>query len=91
MKACATYRLSKFFGSKSKTVYRVAEPSVTISFSWNSALSVLEDSSIRIPADRFRIHEFREFDASSDLIGDLYGKFSPHDTPSLFVLDCSLI
>ncbi|XP_013632743.1 PREDICTED: uncharacterized protein LOC106338271 [Brassica oleracea var. oleracea] len=72
MKACATYRLSKFFGSKSKTIYRVAEPSVTISFSWNSALSVLEDSSIRIPADRFRIHGFREFDASSDLIGDLY-------------------
>nr|VDC92200.1 unnamed protein product [Brassica oleracea] len=74
MKAGATYRLNKFFGSKSKAIYRVAEPSVTISFSWNSALSVLEDSSICFPDDRFRIHGFREFDAASDLRGDLYGK-----------------
>ncbi|CAN6825684.1 unnamed protein product [Brassica oleracea] len=74
MKAGATYRLNKFFGSKSKTIYRVAEPGVTISFSWNSALSVLEDSSIHFPADRFRIHGFREFDAASDLRGGLYGK-----------------
>ncbi|CAN7077606.1 unnamed protein product [Brassica oleracea var. botrytis] len=71
MKAGATYRLKKFFGSKSKTIYRVAEPSVTISFSWNS---VLEDSSIRFPEDRFRIHGYREFEAASDLRGDLYGK-----------------
>ncbi|KAF2597208.1 hypothetical protein F2Q68_00008616 [Brassica cretica] len=73
MKAGCTYRLNKFFGSKSKTIYRVAEPNVTISFSWNSALSVLEDSSIRFPEDRFRIHGFREFDAASDLRGDLSG------------------
>ncbi|CAN6826720.1 unnamed protein product, partial [Brassica oleracea] len=91
MKAGATYRLNKFFGSKSKTIYRVAEPSVTISFSWNFVLSVLEDSSIRFPKDRFRIHGFREFDAVSDLRGDLYGKFSPHYTPSLFVLDNNYI
>ncbi|CAF1932692.1 unnamed protein product [Brassica napus] len=71
LKAGCTYRLNKFFGSKSKTIYRVAEPDVTISFSWNSALSVLEDSSIRFPEDRFRIHGFREFDAASDLRGDL--------------------
>ncbi|CAF1786099.1 unnamed protein product [Brassica napus] len=83
MKAGATYRLNKFFGSKCKTIYRVAEPSVTISFSWNYVLSVLEDSSIRFPEDRFRIHGFREFEAASDLRGDLYGKFSPHYTPSL--------
>ncbi|XP_048620025.1 uncharacterized protein LOC125590486 [Brassica napus] len=44
MKAGATYQLNKFFGSKSKTIYRVAEPSVTISFSWNSVLSVLDDN-----------------------------------------------
>ncbi|XP_013624684.1 PREDICTED: uncharacterized protein LOC106330820 [Brassica oleracea var. oleracea] len=73
MKAGATYRLNKFFGSKSKTIYRVAEPSVTISFSWNSVLSVLEDSSICFPEDRFRIHGYREFEAASDLRGDLYG------------------
>ncbi|CAN6816282.1 unnamed protein product [Brassica oleracea] len=73
MKAGATYRLNKFFGSKSKTIYRVAEPSVTISFSWNYVLSVLEDSSICFPEDRFRIHGYREFEAASDLRGDLYG------------------
>ncbi|KAG2274076.1 hypothetical protein Bca52824_056631 [Brassica carinata] len=72
LKAGATYRLNKFFGSKCKTIYRVAEPSVTISFSWNYVLSVLEDSSIRFPEDRFRIHGFREFEAASDLRGDLY-------------------
>ncbi|KAL0759831.1 hypothetical protein Bca101_075981 [Brassica carinata] len=66
MKAGATYRLNKFFGSKNKTIYRVAEPSVTISFSWNSVLSVLEDSSIRFHEDRFRIHGYREFEAASD-------------------------
>ncbi|KAH0938439.1 hypothetical protein HID58_005900 [Brassica napus] len=52
MKAGCTYRLNKFFGSKSKTIYRVADPDVTISFSWNSALTALEDSSIRFPEDR---------------------------------------
>ncbi|CAN6834229.1 unnamed protein product [Brassica oleracea] len=72
MKAGCTYRLNKFFGSKSKTIYRVAYPDVTISFSWNSALTALEDSSIRFPEDRIRIHGFREFDAASDLRGDLY-------------------
>ncbi|CAN7071926.1 unnamed protein product, partial [Brassica oleracea var. botrytis] len=72
MKTGATYRLNKFFGSKSKPIYRVAEPSVTISFSWNSVLSGLEDSSISFPVDRFRIHGHREFEAGSDLRGDLY-------------------
>ncbi|XP_013632499.1 PREDICTED: uncharacterized protein LOC106337956 [Brassica oleracea var. oleracea] len=56
MKTGATYRLNKFFGSKSKPIYRVAESSVTISFSWNSVLSGLEDSLISFPVDRFRIH-----------------------------------
>ncbi|KAL0825274.1 hypothetical protein Bca101_048951 [Brassica carinata] len=72
MKAGCTYRLNKFFGSKSNTIYRVAEPDVTISFSWNSVLSVPEDSSIRFPEDQFRIHGVREFDAASELRGDLY-------------------
>ena len=76
MKAGCTYRLNKFFGSKNKTIYRVADPDVTISFSWNSALTALKDSSISFPEDRIRIHGFREFDAASDLRGDLYGKFS---------------
>ncbi|CAN6927988.1 unnamed protein product, partial [Brassica oleracea] len=77
MKVGGTYRLNKFFGSKSKPIYRVAEPDVTISFSWNSVLYNLEDSSINFPEDRFRIHGYREFEAASDQRGDLYGKFSP--------------
>ncbi|XP_048599558.1 uncharacterized protein LOC125579761 [Brassica napus] len=72
MKAGGTYRLNKFFGSKSKPIYRVAEPDVTISFSWNSVLSDLEDSSIHFPDDRFQIHGYREFEAASDKRGDLY-------------------
>ncbi|XP_033131410.1 replication protein A 70 kDa DNA-binding subunit E-like [Brassica rapa] len=72
MKAGCTYRLNKFYGSKSKTVYRIADSDVTISFSWNSALTALEDSSICFPEDRIRIHGFREFDGASDLKGDLY-------------------
>ncbi|CAN7126290.1 unnamed protein product [Brassica rapa subsp. narinosa] len=72
MKTGATYRLNKFFGSKSKTIYRVAESSVTICFSSNSVLSGLEDSSISFPVDRFRIHGHKEFEAGSDLRGDLY-------------------
>ncbi|WZZ68125.1 hypothetical protein YC2023_079495 [Brassica napus] len=75
MKAGGTYRLNKFFGSKSKPIYRVAEPDVTISFSWNSVLYNLEDSSINFPEDRFRIHGYREFEAASDQRGDLYGKY----------------
>ncbi|KAF3609114.1 hypothetical protein DY000_02045426 [Brassica cretica] len=72
MKAGCTYRLNKFFVSKSKTIYRVADSGVTISFSWNSALTALEDSSIHFPDDRIRIHGFREFDGASDMKGDLY-------------------
>ncbi|KAL0846571.1 hypothetical protein Bca101_019817 [Brassica carinata] len=75
MRAGCTYRLHNFFGSKSKTNYRVAESDVTISFSWNSVLSDLVDSSIRFPADRFRIHGFGEFDAACDMRGDLYDIF----------------
>ncbi|XP_013624693.1 PREDICTED: uncharacterized protein LOC106330829 [Brassica oleracea var. oleracea] len=87
MKAGATYRLNKFYGSKSKTIYRVAEPSVTISFSGNSVISVLEDSSIRFPEDWFRIHGYKEFEAACDLRGDLYGKFSTSLHPITSLLD----
>ncbi|KAF2559508.1 hypothetical protein F2Q68_00013467 [Brassica cretica] len=84
MKAGCTYRLNKFFGSKSKTVYRVADSDVTISFSWNSALTALEDSSIHFPDDRIRIHGFREFDGASDMKGDLYGKITTVDEAKKF-------
>ncbi|CAF1926157.1 unnamed protein product [Brassica napus] len=83
MKAGGTYRLNKFFGSKSKPIYRVAEPDVTISFSWNSVLYNLEDSSINFPEDRFRIHGYREFEAASDQRGDLYECCLGYDGPLL--------
>uniref|UniRef100_M4EMR5 Replication factor A C-terminal domain-containing protein n=1 Tax=Brassica campestris TaxID=3711 RepID=M4EMR5_BRACM len=72
MFAGSVYRLNNFYGSKSKTVYRVAEPLVTIAFSWNSVLSPLENSPIPFPEDRFRFYGYEEFEAACDLKGDLY-------------------
>ncbi|KAF3495702.1 hypothetical protein DY000_02052971 [Brassica cretica] len=72
MVAGSIYRLNNFYGSKSKTVYRVAEPDVTIAFSWNFLLSVLENSSVPFPEDRFRFYGYEEFEAACDLRGDLY-------------------
>ncbi|KAF3516325.1 hypothetical protein DY000_02061312 [Brassica cretica] len=68
MKADGIY----IFGSKNKNLYRVAEASITITFSSTSALSVLEDSSICFPDDHFRFHGYEEFNAACDLKGDLY-------------------
>ncbi|CDY16318.1 BnaC01g23530D [Brassica napus] len=53
--AGSIYRFNKFYGSKSKIVYRVAEPDVTI-----------------FPEDRFRFYGYEEFEAASDVKGDLY-------------------
>ncbi|CAG7895889.1 unnamed protein product, partial [Brassica rapa] len=72
MRVGGTYTLNKFFGARSKQIYRVADLDVTISFSWNSVLADLEDSSINFPEDRFRFHGYREFEAASDQRGDLY-------------------
>ncbi|XP_048608427.1 uncharacterized protein LOC125584262 [Brassica napus] len=44
MKVGGIYRLNSFYGSNNKTLYRVAEPSVTITFSSYSVLSDLEDN-----------------------------------------------
>ncbi|KAF3607048.1 hypothetical protein DY000_02046710 [Brassica cretica] len=71
--AGSVYRLNNFYGSRSKTVYRVAEPDVTIAFSWNSVLSPLENSPLPFPEDRFRFYGYEEFEAACDLRGDLYG------------------
>ncbi|KAG5409488.1 hypothetical protein IGI04_005807 [Brassica rapa subsp. trilocularis] len=72
MMAGGIYRLNNFFGSRNKTLYRVAEPSVVITFSSASTLSVLENSPVCFPDDRFRFHGYEEFDAACDLKGDLY-------------------
>ncbi|KAH0938675.1 LOW QUALITY PROTEIN: hypothetical protein HID58_006136 [Brassica napus] len=65
MKVGGIYRLNSFYGSNNKTLYRVAEPSVTITFSSYSVLSDLEDRP-------FRFHGYEEFDAACDLRRDLY-------------------
>ncbi|CAG7883092.1 unnamed protein product [Brassica rapa] len=72
MKPGSLYKLNNFYGSSNKTVYRVSDHAVTVSFSWNSELSVLEDSPILFDEDRFRFHSFEEFQASCDRKGDLY-------------------
>ncbi|KAF3595501.1 hypothetical protein DY000_02024716 [Brassica cretica] len=72
MFAGSIYRLNNFYGSKSKNVYRVAEPDVIISFTWNYVLSVLLNIPVPFPEDRFRFYGYEEFEAACDLKGDLY-------------------
>ncbi|CDY35280.1 BnaC03g59430D [Brassica napus] len=68
------YKLSNFFGSRRKVQYRVVDHIATVSFTWNSVLSVLENPPVPIPDDRFRFHGYEEFKANCDSRGDLYGK-----------------
>uniref|UniRef100_A0A0D3AZ65 DUF223 domain-containing protein n=1 Tax=Brassica oleracea var. oleracea TaxID=109376 RepID=A0A0D3AZ65_BRAOL len=70
--AGSVYNLSNFFGSRSKDKYRVADHVATVSFSWNSSLSVLENPPVLFPEDRFRFHTYEEFKANCDSRGDLY-------------------
>lgn len=72
MKRGSVYKLNNFYGSKNKTVYQVSDHAVTVSFSWNSELSVLEDSTTPFDEDSFRFHSYAEFEANCDLKGDLY-------------------
>ena len=72
--AGSVYNLSNFFGSRSKDQYRVADHVATVSFSWNSSLSVLENPPVLFPEDRFRFHTYEEFKANCDSRGDLYGR-----------------
>ncbi|CAN6850586.1 unnamed protein product [Brassica oleracea] len=76
MIAGSIYRLNRFYGSKSKNVFRFADPDVTISFTCNSVLSPLENSPVQFPEDRFRFYGHEEFEAVCDLRGAVYGEFS---------------
>ncbi|KAF3568682.1 hypothetical protein DY000_02012779 [Brassica cretica] len=80
MKPGSVYKLNNFYGSSNKSVYRVSDHAVTVSFSWNSELSVLEDSPTHFDEDRFQFHSFEDFQASCDRKGDLYGNltYPPH-------------
>ncbi|XP_056862193.1 uncharacterized protein LOC108846947 [Raphanus sativus] len=72
MVAGSIYSLTNFYGSYSKKTFRVAEPDVTITVSWNSVLFPIKDSSVQIPADRFRFYGYAEFEAACDLKMDLH-------------------
>ena len=74
MKRGSVYELINFYGSKNKPMYRVADHIATVSFAWNSELSVLHDIPIPFDEDRFRMHSYEDFEANCDLKGDLYGK-----------------
>ncbi|CAN6900710.1 unnamed protein product [Brassica oleracea var. botrytis] len=72
MKRGFVYKLNNFYGSRNKAVFRVDDHTVTVSFSWNSELSVLRDCHIPFDEDSFRFHSYEEFQANCDLKGDLY-------------------
>ncbi|CAN6839902.1 unnamed protein product [Brassica oleracea] len=72
MTSGTVYGLNKFFGSRNKAQYRVADHNVTVTFSWNTVLTPLQNSLILFPEDRFRFHDHEEFEANCDLRGDLY-------------------
>ncbi|KAL0801911.1 hypothetical protein Bca101_057087 [Brassica carinata] len=55
MKPGSVYKLDNFYGTSNKTNYRVSEHAVTVSFSWNSKLSVLHDSTTPFDEDRFDV------------------------------------
>ncbi|CAF2130031.1 unnamed protein product [Brassica napus] len=57
--------LLTFYGSKNKTVHRVADHS-------NSIMSVLNDSPVPFDEDRLRFHSYEDFEAKCDLKCDLY-------------------
>ncbi|CAF1916852.1 unnamed protein product [Brassica napus] len=72
MKRGFVYKLNNFYGSRNKSVFRVADHTVTVSFSWNSELTVLLNCPTHFDADSFRFHSYEEFQANCDLKGDLY-------------------
>ncbi|KAG2322936.1 hypothetical protein Bca52824_016149 [Brassica carinata] len=72
MKRGSVYKLDNFYRSSNKSVYRVSEHAVTVSFSWNSDLAVLLDNTTPFDENRFQFHSYESFDANRDLKGDLY-------------------
>ncbi|KAH0924596.1 hypothetical protein HID58_016852 [Brassica napus] len=60
------------FDYGNKSVFRVADHTATVSFSWDSKLSVLRDCRTPFDEDSFRFHSYEEFQANSDLKGDLF-------------------
>ncbi|CAN6826493.1 unnamed protein product [Brassica oleracea] len=74
MKRGSVYKLNNFYGSINKSIFWVADHTATVSFSWNSELSVLQDSPTPFDENSFRFHSYEDFQANCDLKGDFYGK-----------------
>ncbi|KAG2314436.1 hypothetical protein Bca52824_017558 [Brassica carinata] len=53
-------------------LFPVADHIATVTFTWNTDLSVLENPPVLFPADRFRFHSHNEFRANCDSKGGLY-------------------
>ncbi|KAL0875482.1 hypothetical protein Bca101_025187 [Brassica carinata] len=71
MIAGSIYRLKNFYVSKSKIGYRVADPVVVITFSWNSASPI--SMTVQLCFRRqVRFYRYEEFEAACELKGDLY-------------------
>ncbi|KAG2280334.1 hypothetical protein Bca52824_051554 [Brassica carinata] len=68
----SVYKLNNLYGSKNKSVYRVADHIATVSLSWNSEMSVLHEIPSSFDEDRFRFHSYEDFEANCDLKGDFY-------------------
>lgn len=56
MEPGSVYSLLNLYGSKNKPVYRVADHSVTVSYSRDSVMWVLKDSPVPFDEHRFRFH-----------------------------------
>ncbi|KAF2567652.1 hypothetical protein F2Q68_00024765 [Brassica cretica] len=78
MKRGSVYKLNNFYGSISKSIFWVADHTATMSFSWNSELSVLQDSPTPFDENSFRFHSYEDFQANCDLKGDFYGYERPN-------------
>nr|VDD08271.1 unnamed protein product [Brassica oleracea] len=72
MKHGSVYKLINFYGSKNKPVYRVADHITTVSFRWNSEMSVLREIPISFDEDHFRFHSYEDFEANCDFKSNLY-------------------
>ncbi|KAL0817733.1 hypothetical protein Bca101_074177 [Brassica carinata] len=69
----SVYKLSNFYGSRNKAQYRVTDHSATVTFAWNSELSVIDNPPVAFQEDRFRFYSYEEFQADCDRKINLYG------------------
>ncbi|KAL0801547.1 hypothetical protein Bca101_056723 [Brassica carinata] len=65
-------KAKQFLWIEEKVQFRVADHNVTVSFSWNTVLTPLQNILVPFPEDQFRFHDHEEFEANCGLKGDLY-------------------